>query len=280
VVVPRETLVLDAPASSSRPRRKTIAVLLDYMDFFGGGYATQIQSAFSARACALDLNLLMVFGRGLDEPYRGCSAHNAIFEMVGPESADGVIIISSLLGGYTGLDGLVRLVGHFTRLPVCSIGAEIPDIPSLTVDDSIGMRAAVEHLVQEHHCRRVAFLEGTPGKAEAAIRLTAYREVLAREGIAFDPALVVPGTFMPSDGFDGVEALLKNGIEFDAIAAANDFMAMGAVVALRKHGCNVPRDVRVTGFDDGPAFRRHGRKGDSDRPRQAGGQTGGSSNSS
>jgi len=70
--------------------------------------------------------------------------------------------------------------------------------------------------------------------------LLAYREVLARHQIDLDPALVVPGAFMPSDGFDGVEALLKQGIEFDAIAAANDFMAMGAVAALRKHGRDVP----------------------------------------
>ena len=246
---------MDVPASFSRPRRKTIAVLLDYMDFFGGGYATQIQNAFSAQASALDLNLLMVFGRGLEEPHRGCAAHNAIFEMVGPERVDGVIIVSSLLGGYSGLEGLLRLVRRFAQLPVCSIGAEIPDIPSLTVDDSVGMRAAVEHLVQEHHCRRVAFIEGTPGKAEAAIRLAAYREVLAQQRIAFDPALVLPGTFMPSDGFESVETLLNKGIEFDAIASANDFMAMGAVVALRKHGRNVPRDVRVTGFDDVPLSR-------------------------
>ena len=246
---------MDVPVSFSQPRRKTIAVLLDYMDFFGGGYATQIQNAFSAQASALDLNLLMVFGRGLEEPHRGCAAHNAIFEMVGPERVDGVIIVSSLLGGYSGLEGLLRLVRRFTQLPVCSIGAEIPDIPSLTVDDSVGMRAAVEHLVQEHHCRRVAFIEGTPGKAEAAIRLAAYREVLAQQRIAFDPALVLPGTFMPSDGFESVEALLNKGIEFDAITSANDFMAMGAVVALRKHGRNVPRDVRVTGFDDVPLSR-------------------------
>jgi DNA-binding LacI/PurR family transcriptional regulator/signal transduction histidine kinase len=246
---------LDAPACHRQPGRKTIAVLLDYMDFFAGGYGTQIQNALSSQATALDLNLLMVFGRGLDEPHRGCAAHNAIFEMIGPERADGVIVLSSLLSGFCGPEGLLRLVRRFSQLPVCSIGTEIPDIPSLTVDDGIGMHAAVEHLVHHHHCRRVVFLAGTPGKVESETRLLAYREVLARYQIGFDPALVVPGYFMPSDGFDGVEALLKQGLEFDAVAAANDFMALGAISALRKHGRNVPRDVRVTGFDDLPLSR-------------------------
>jgi DNA-binding LacI/PurR family transcriptional regulator/signal transduction histidine kinase/ActR/RegA family two-component response regulator len=246
---------LDAPASHGQRGRKTIAVLLDYMDFFAGGYGTQIQNALSNRAAELDVNLLMVFGRGLDEPQRGCAAHNAIFELVGPDCADGVIVLSSLLSGYCGPEGLLRLVRRYSQLPICSIGTAIAEVPSLTVDDGVGMHAAVEHLVQEHHCRRVAFLAGTPGKVESETRLHAYREVLAQHQIDFDPALLVPGTFMPSDGFQGIEALLHRGIGFDAVASANDFMALGAIAALRKHGRNVPRDVRVTGFDDLPLSR-------------------------
>ena len=252
---PGETPVLDPSATHGRSDRTTIAVLLDYMDFFSVGYSSQIQTALSNRATAVDLNLLMIFGRGLDEPRRGCAAHNAIFELIGDERADGVIIVSSLLSGFCGLEGLLRLARRFDRMPVCSIGAELPSIPSLTVDDGAGMRAAVEHLVRDHHCRRVAFLAGTPGNVEAQTRLLAYRDVLALHKIDLDPALEVAGYFRPSGGFEGVEALLRQGIEFDAIAAANDNMAMGAVAALRKHGRDVPRDVRLTGFDDLPPSR-------------------------
>jgi len=246
---------LDVPASPCRRSRKTIAVLLDYMDFFSGGYGTQLQNALADRAAALDLNLLMVFGWGLGEPRRGCAAHNAIFDLIGSERADGVIVVCSVLSGFCAREELQRFVKSYSRLPVCSIGAEIPDIPSLMVDDEVGMRAALEHLVQEHHCRRVAFFTGTPGKPEAQARLHAYRSVLARCRIAPDQALVINGHYMPSDGFDGVELLLAREIEFDAIAAANDAMALGAIAALRKHDLYVPRDVRVTGFDDLPQSR-------------------------
>jgi len=246
---------LDASASPGRRGRRTIAVLLDYMDFFGGGYGSQIQNALADQAAALDLNLLMVFGRGLDEPRRGCAAHNAIFDLVGPERADGVIVVSSLLSGFCGSEELQRFVRRYSGMSICSIGAEIPDVPSLMVDDGVGMRAAVEHLVQDHHCRRIAFFAGTPGKPESQARLHAYRSTLARCQIALDPALIINGHFMPSDGFDGVETLLDRGVEFDAIAAANDAMALGAVAALRKHGLHAPRDIRVTGFDDLPQSR-------------------------
>jgi signal transduction histidine kinase/DNA-binding LacI/PurR family transcriptional regulator/ActR/RegA family two-component response regulator len=246
---------LNVPPSRRPRERKTIAVLLDYMDFFTVGYGTQIQSALATHATTLDLNLVLVFGRGLNEPRSGCAAHNAVFEFIGPERADGVIIVSSLLSGFCGSEGLLRLARCYGSMPVCSIGAVIPGFPSLTVDDGPGMRAAVEHLVCDHHCRRVAFFAGTPGKPEADARFLAYREVMERHQIGFDPALVVPGYFRPSDGINGVEWLLSQKIEYDAIAAANDNMAMGAISALRKHGRNIPRDVRLTGFDDLPPAR-------------------------
>jgi len=60
---------------------------------------------------------------------------------------------------------------------------------------------------------------------------------------------------MPSDGFEGVEASAQTGIEFDAIAAANDFMALGAIAALRKN--RTQRTPRRPGYrlDDLPLSR-------------------------
>lgn len=51
-------------------------------------------------------------------------------------------------------------------------------------------------------------------------------------------------------GADAVRRLLARGVEFDAIAAANDYMALAAVEVLRKHGKNVPGEIPVLGFDD------------------------------
>jgi DNA-binding LacI/PurR family transcriptional regulator/signal transduction histidine kinase/CheY-like chemotaxis protein len=246
---------LDANRRQPHSGRKTIAVLLDYMDFFAGGYGTQIQNALTSRAATFDLNLLMIFGRGLDEPHLGCDAHNAIFEMLGPERADGVIVLSGLLAGHCAPDALLRVLRRYSHLPLCSVGTEIAGVPSLTVDDGAGMRAAVDHLVRDHGCRRVVFLAGTASNAESERRWVGYQDALARCRIPVDPALVVRGNFMSGDAFEGVDALLEREISFDAIASANDFMAIGAVEALRKHGRHVPGDVLLTGFDDVPLAR-------------------------
>ena len=55
---------------------------------------------------------------------------------------------------------------------------------------------------------------------------------------------------MPSDGGEAVEKLHALGLEYDALFASSDLLAMTAISALRAHGRSVPRDVAVVGYDD------------------------------
>jgi DNA-binding LacI/PurR family transcriptional regulator len=54
-------------------------------------------------------------------------------------------------------------------------------------------------------------------------------------------------------GFQAAKELLTRGVEFDAIVAASDLIAIGALRALQESGIEVPRQVSVVGFDDIPA---------------------------
>jgi signal transduction histidine kinase/ActR/RegA family two-component response regulator len=74
--------------------------------------------------------------------------------------------------------------------------------------------------------------------------------VLKRNGLACDPALVARGYFRTNSAKVAMEELLGRGVEIDAVVAANDEMATGAIDVLRKHGRRVPEDTPVTGFDD------------------------------
>ena len=93
-------------------------------------------------------------------------------------------------------------------------------------------------------------MAGAPANPEAQIRLEVYQAELARHGIDFDSTLVVGGYFRKEPAAIAIGEMLARGVEIDAIVAANDAMAFGAIEALRKHGRQVPRDVAVTGFDD------------------------------
>ena len=60
-----------------------------------------------------------------------------------------------------------RLVERFAGATMCSVGIELPGVPSLVLDNRPGMEAVVEHLVRDHGCRKIAFLAGTPENPEA-----------------------------------------------------------------------------------------------------------------
>ena len=113
------------------------------------------------------------------------------------------------------------------------------------------MRQALEHLIVRHGCRRIAFIRGPSVNAEAEHRYAIYRPVLEERGLAFDPTLVCEGTFEKSAGEAAVELLVdERKVQFDALAAANDYMALGAIPALQERDLQVPSDVAVVGFDD------------------------------
>jgi serine phosphatase RsbU (regulator of sigma subunit) len=86
---------------------------------------------------------------------------------------------------------------------------------------------------------------------EAERRYALYRTVLAEEGLAVDPALICDGTFEKPAGEAAVARLVDDRrVAFDALVAANDYMALGALEALEARGLDVPGDVAVVGFDD------------------------------
>ncbi len=124
-------------------------------------------------------------------------------------------------------------------------------MPRLTLDQDRGLRQAILHLITVHGCRRLAFVRGPAMNDEAERRYALYRTVLAEEGLEVDPALICDGTFEKPAGEAAVARLVDDRrVAFDALVAANDYMALGALEALEARGIDVPGDVAVVGFDD------------------------------
>jgi phosphoserine phosphatase RsbU/P len=164
------------------------------------------------------------------------------------------LVLTAALKGPAGLDGVTTFARRFAPLPLVSVGMALPNLPSVTVDNESGMAAAVAHLVEHHGARRVLFLGGPAANGEAQQRRGAYQRVLERNKIDYDPAWVLPGTFMASCAAPALQEFWrKTGVkprDVDALVAANDNMALGALDELRAAGLNVPDDLAVVGFDD------------------------------
>ena len=151
-------------------------------------------------------------------------------------------------------DLLANLAG---RLPAVMLNApRLAGIPcaTLSVDNVGGARAMMRHLIRLGH-RRIAMIRGAEGNHDALERTRGYRDALRAAARAVDPALERPGDFTEDAGYRATEALLDMRRRPDAIFAANDAMAVGALGALRDAGVRIPDDIALTGFDDIPIAR-------------------------
>lgn len=135
-------------------------------------------------------------------------------------------------------------VDHMTR----GGGGEAPRHDRLEIDLRPGMAQAVA-LLSGYRMGRLAYVAGRPtSEAERARRAMLIR-LLAERGLA--PPVVVPGDFAYAGGHRAMLDLFRARGGVDAVFAANDESAFGAMDALRQDlGLRVPQDVRVVGFDD------------------------------
>jgi DNA-binding LacI/PurR family transcriptional regulator len=177
---------------------------------------------------------------------------------------DGVLLVSP----HSGDPLLGQLVDAGVPIVACGrvLGYE-QVISSVAADDRSGGRSAVEHLIAAG-CTRIATITGPLDTAGGVDRLQGYHDALAAHGLAAVPERVAHGDWSRESGAAAMRALLEETAQpdsreplpdpagharapgLDAVFAASDAMAAGALRELRAAGLDVPDDVRVVGFDD------------------------------
>ncbi|MGV9253434.1 LacI family DNA-binding transcriptional regulator [Streptomyces sp. NPDC003697] len=112
-------------------------------------------------------------------------------------------------------------------------------------DNRGGAREAVRHLARLGRTR-IGHITGPLDQTSAVDRLDGYRDVMG----GTDPGLIVQSDFTVAGGERAMRVLLDRCPGVDAVFAANDLSAAGALRVLRERGLRVPEDVAVIGFDD------------------------------
>jgi DNA-binding LacI/PurR family transcriptional regulator len=239
---------VDKNASSLRSQRSNTFALLFFEE--PNSEESTINPFFLAmlgsitRACAnRGLDLLISFQRMEDDWH--VTYHDS-------HRADGLILLG--YGDYTVYRHRLRQLEEqgtkFARW-----GSVSSDMIGTTVgsDNSGAGRLAGEHLLSRGR-RRIAFLgHADEHYPEFNSRYAGLCAAMREAGIVPDPALQFDALTGESEGHEAARALLASGAQFDAIFAASDLIAVGAMRALSEAGLRVPHDVAVIGFDDIPA---------------------------
>lgn len=116
-----------------------------------------------------------------------------------------------------------------------------------------GARNAVNYLLAADRST-VGTIAGPPDMSPGIDRLAGYRQAMTAAGI-HDPGMIAYGDFTRRSGEHALFRLIDHRPRLDAVFAASDLMALGAIDALRRLGRRVPDDVAVLGFDDLPQSR-------------------------
>lgn len=223
-------------------RTNTIGLLLPEI---GGWFFPSMLRGIESAAHQAGFDLLI---HTVDVDYPLKTSRRAL----GMHNTDGLIIFTNSVSdeemSYLQQSGFPIVLLHQT--PPANL-----NIPVITIENKNGAQKIVDHLIEVHACRRIAFLRGPAGHEDSEWRERGYRESLEAHRIPFNESLIASGGFDEAEAVSSVNQWLLDGLEFDAIFSGDDDAALGVFTALQRAGRIIPDHVAVVGFDDVPLAR-------------------------
>ena len=124
------------------------------------------------------------------------------------------------------------------------------DYPTVNIDNYQAAYDMTNYLIETGY-QNIAFISGPEEDTTASLkRAKGYKQALTDNGLQFNSDLLVNGDFTLKSGYQGIEEILEQTSNLDAVFAANDEMAVGAMRQIREQGYSIPDDIAVAGFDN------------------------------
>ncbi len=159
---------------------------------------------------------------------------------------DGVLVQS-------GHHGDQQIIGDLidANMPLVVVGRPFrsDNVSYIDIDNVKASFTAVNHLIREGY-QRIGTITGPENSTVGLDRKAGYLKALKEQGQNIDKSLIIEGDFTEAGGYVAMQRLMP--VRPDAVFAASDGMALGAMRAVREAGLRVPDDVAFVGFDDLP----------------------------
>lgn len=172
-----------------------------------------------------------------------------IMELPDYEHFDGVIIAPDTIA-YPPVLSFVMDKIRSSKIPFITLDRPVEGHSCLMTSSRDAQYKTVDHLIKVHGCKDIAYIRGPVGYAEADNRYDGYCDALKDNNLPLKEENVIEGMFTLESGLKAVMQMHQSGLKPDAIACANDSMALGVVEYYKMVGVSVPGDVLVTGFDN------------------------------
>ncbi len=191
----------------------------------------------------------------------GCNKHDLTLSLFLLDTREEEEKITPRLSRSGMLDGLLIqsgqpddvLIQRMLRSNVPTVILGRPNEPDgvnyIDVDNQKAAASATSHLIRLGY-RRIATITGNKGSTVTADRLIGYKKALTDAGLPVDASLIAEGSFTEASGYSAMQRLFP--ARPDAVFAASDIMASGAMRAVQEAGLGIPDDIAFIGFDDVP----------------------------
>lgn len=234
--------------------RKKIALLVgqpdeNYQELFIKGFLKQ------AYACDFDVCIFAMYQKYQETKSKERSEAN-IFSLPDYNLFDGIVILADTIQTPGVLEKLESDLNEKYDKPVICIDKESENFKTIITDHYTPVKQIISHLIEVHGFTDIAFLTGKKTHPHSAQRLKGFLDCMAEHKLAVSDNRIFYGDFWYNSGVGVAEQLLRNRDNLpQAVACANDYMAIGLAGELVKAGIRVPEDIAVTGYDVLPEGR-------------------------
>ena len=228
--------------------RKRIALLLGQADEY---YQSQFVEGFTGKAFEHDIDVV-VFSSYLK--YQNSRVREigetSIFSLIPYKDFDAIAVMADTMQSPGLADSIEEIIHERCSCPVLFVDKESKYFPSIFPNHYDDAKRIVNHLIEDHGYTDIAYLTGKAWHQYSRQRLQGFIDAMSEHGLTVGKDRVFYGDFWYTSGENLGDRLIKKGGKLpQAIACANDCMAIGLATALTDGGLRIPQDIAVAGYD-------------------------------
>lgn len=160
-------------------------------------------------------------------------------------------IIASMANETTCLDYYQKIKAKGAQLVLFDRGEDELAVDYIGIDDYKSSHMIIEHL-HDQDCKKIAHIAGFSHIRIYKDRIQGYRDALAKYGLPLNEDMIIESNLRVEDGRRIMTELLNRPDRPDAVYAAGDYAALGAMQVLQEHNIKIPEEIALIGFSDEP----------------------------